>query len=81
MMVLDPVTTTKTCTMTSTGYMSVLKSLTICRLRCLKVRTSPRYWRDKFLCEAQTLTEYGLKAILCDLHVKIDNGGNKKKQK
>lgn len=35
-MVLDPVTTTKTCMMTSTGCTSVLKSLTICRLRCLK---------------------------------------------
>lgn len=38
MMVLGPVTTTKTSTMISTGCMSALKSLTICHLKCLKVR-------------------------------------------
>lgn len=41
MMVLGPVIIIKTCMMTLTGYMSALKSLTICHLRCLKVR-NPR---------------------------------------
>lgn len=38
MMVLGPVTTTKTSMMILTGCMSALKSLTICHLKCLKVR-------------------------------------------
>lgn len=47
MMVLGPVITIKTCMMTLTGYMSALKSLTICHLRCLKVR-DPRDTEGSF---------------------------------